>query len=220
MRSAWWRLVRFGFRLLYNEFAWTYDTVSFVVSLGAWRCWQRSILRHLEAVNGVILELAHGTGNLQIDLRRLNYRIVGVDFSTAMGHIAQRKLRGAGLSSTLAQAKAQELPFQTGAFAAVVTTFPTDFIASPKTLAEIRRVLRQDGVLVIVPGAMFVSGGALRRLLEWAYRVTGQRMEEAGDEELRREAERWIGVAGFTVQVVLEACPRSKAIVLIARKTP
>jgi hypothetical protein len=50
MRSApslWWRLVRFGFRLLYNEFAFSYDLVSKVVSLGAWRCWQQSALKHL-----------------------------------------------------------------------------------------------------------------------------------------------------------------------------
>ena len=34
LEKTWWSLIRFGFRLLYNEMAFTYDTVSWVVSLG------------------------------------------------------------------------------------------------------------------------------------------------------------------------------------------
>ena len=67
MSQAWWALVRFGFRLLYNELAFTYDTVSWVVSLGAWRCWVDAALAHLDGQSPV-LELAHGPGNLHIDL--------------------------------------------------------------------------------------------------------------------------------------------------------
>jgi hypothetical protein len=52
MKRLWWGLVRFGFRLLYNEFAFTYDTVSKVVSLGAWRCWQRAALKYLAVPPG------------------------------------------------------------------------------------------------------------------------------------------------------------------------
>ena len=67
-RRAWRSLLRFGFRLLYHELAWTYDLVSRVVSLGQWRTWQRTALEHLAARRGdPILELAHGTGDLQID---------------------------------------------------------------------------------------------------------------------------------------------------------
>ncbi|MCZ7544410.1 MAG: hypothetical protein M5R40_13175 [Anaerolineae bacterium] len=42
LERLWWALVRFGFRLLYNELAFTYDLVSRVVSLGQWRAWQRA----------------------------------------------------------------------------------------------------------------------------------------------------------------------------------
>ena len=70
IERAWWALVTFGFRLLYNEMAFTYDWVSWIVSLGQWRAWQRSALEHITAPPGTrVLELAHGTGNMQIDLR-------------------------------------------------------------------------------------------------------------------------------------------------------
>src|SRR5579859_7143714 len=90
------RLLNLGFRLLYNEMAWTYDAVSWIVSAGEWRAWQRSALKHLNVAPGaLILELAHGTANLQRDLRAAGYDSIGLDLSEAMGRIARRKLRRA-----------------------------------------------------------------------------------------------------------------------------
>src|SRR5258707_12123378 len=90
--GAWWRLVKFGFRLLYNEMAFTYDTVSWIVSLGEWRSWQRTSLRHLRAnPDEIVLELAHGTANLQIDLHAAGIKPVALHFSPPMGAIELRK---------------------------------------------------------------------------------------------------------------------------------
>ncbi|NWG16570.1 MAG: methyltransferase domain-containing protein, partial [Chloroflexi bacterium] len=151
MAELWRRLVGLGFRLLYNELAFTYDWVSVVVSLGAWRCWQRAALPHLGAPPGArVLELAHGTGNLQLDLYALGYMPVGYDLSPYMGRIARRKLSRRGLSPRLARGRAQQLPFAAASFAAVVCTFPTDFIFQPETLRETHRILREDGHLIIV----------------------------------------------------------------------
>ena len=98
--------------------AFTYDLVSRVVSLGAWRCWTRTALKHI-GQDSPVLELAHGTGNLQIDLFAAGYRPIGYDLSAAMGRIAQHKLREQGLSPRLARGRAQQLPFVSGSFAAV-----------------------------------------------------------------------------------------------------
>jgi ubiquinone/menaquinone biosynthesis C-methylase UbiE len=218
MRSApslWWRLVRFGFRLLYNEFAFSYDLVSKVVSLGAWRCWQQSALKHLND-DGWILELAHGTGDLQIDLADAGCRAVGYDLSPAMGRIARRKLLKRGLKVPLVRGMAQALPFHSEQFSRVVSTFPSDFITAPETLAEVQRVLQLGGVFVVVPAASFTGGGAVKAALEWLYRISGQRQAETAFES--PEIVEWLAPYGFEVETVHEPCPRSVALVILARK--
>lgn len=213
IERLWWRLVRFGFRLLYNELAFSYDLVSSIVSFGVWRCWTRTSLKYLPPDKGArVLELAHGTGNLQLDLHAAGYRVVGYDLSPAMGHIAQGKLKRRGLPAQLARGRAQALAFASGTFAAVVSTFPTDFIASPETLREVRRVLRDDGVFVIVPNAQLVGSGVGEQSLEWLYRITGQRGGETRKDAL---AELF---TGFQVEVHTERCPRSIVTVIVAHK--
>ncbi len=209
----WWSLVKFGFRLLYNELAFTYDTVSAVVSLGAWRCWQRAALKHLTVEAGApILELAHGTGNLQLDLHALGYRTFGYDLSPFMGRIAQGKLKQSRFPARLARGRAQQLPYPAGSFAAVISTFPTNFIMEPDTLREVCRVLRAGGQFLIVPNGVFTGGSVAEAGLDWLYRVTGQR-EDSG---IRIEA--FFQPFGFEVEMFQEACPRSLATVIKLRK--
>jgi ubiquinone/menaquinone biosynthesis C-methylase UbiE len=199
--TLWWRLIRFGFRLLYNEFAFAYDLVSTVVSLGAWRCWQQTALKYLDVQSGaLVLELAHGTGNLQLDLHEAAYEAIGYDLSPYMGRIASGKL------------KRHQLPFSSNTFAAVVSTFPTDFIVAPETLREVYRVLQPGRVFVIVPNGVLTGGGAAEAGLEWLYRVTGQRDGSSWD------VEDFFSGFGFEAQMLEERCPRSVAQVIIARK--
>jgi len=64
-----WRLVKFGFRLLYNRWHSTYDAVSW---MPAWVSGENGSgrVKHLNVQpDAHVLELAHGTGNLQLDLR-------------------------------------------------------------------------------------------------------------------------------------------------------
>lgn len=211
----WVALIRFGFRLLYNELAFTYDVVSWIVSLGAWRCWVRSSLRFLPSASaGTILELAHGTGNLQLDLRRAGYRTAGMDFSPAMGRIAQGKLIRAGFPSDLIRGRAQQIPFADDTFAAVVSTFPTDFIVDSSTLRECYRVLKAEGVLVIVPNAVLTSGGWLSGFIEFLYRITGQRSADGTFPDVRPMFEPY----GFSAEICEVDCPRSRVTVIVARK--
>jgi ubiquinone/menaquinone biosynthesis C-methylase UbiE len=78
---------------------------------------------------------------------------------------------------SLVRARAQVLPFRSGAFDSVVSTFPTEFIADPATLREVARVIQQGGRAVVVPGVMF-NASVPARLLEWLYRITGQQEPE------------------------------------------
>ena len=211
--NAWWKLIRFGFRLLYNEMAFSYDTISTIVSLGEWRCWQRAALTYLEAENNdTILELAHGTGNLQLDLLQTGYSTIGYDLSPYMGRIAKAKLERQGASVRLVRGKAQQLPFPAKTFKAVISTFPTDFIFAGETLHEISRILCDDGQLIIVPNGVLTGSGVTEAGMEWVYRITGQR---SGQHPPIAE---FFEPYGFEASLYEKRCPRSMVQVIVARK--
>jgi len=211
----WRSSVRFGFRLLYQEFAFCYDFVSWVASMGAWRCWMEASLRHLPPGNPV-LELAHGPGHLQVSLMAREKRSYGIDYSLEMGWLAHARLSGRGDPARLACARAQALPYPAGTFAAVISTFPSDFITDPATLSEVRRVLRSGAPLIIVPSASFTSGGVAKAALGLAYRATGQNSDSHASHE---RIAHFLEPHGFTVDVFEEPCPRSLALVVVARKS-
>jgi ubiquinone/menaquinone biosynthesis C-methylase UbiE len=166
------KLSRWLFRLLYNQLAWTYAWVSWVVSLGKWRHWQRAAIPRLTGKR--VLEVTFGTGNLLIDLAQAGYCTYGLELSPYMIRIASRKLQRKGLAVPLFQGRVQTLPFADQTFDSIVTTFPTEFIYDPASLGEMNRVLQPNGRLVIVPGAHFHDPLA-RLFIEWLYLITGQR---------------------------------------------
>jgi len=210
----WWKLVRFGFRLLYHEMAFTYDSVANVVSLGQWWDWQRCALDFLPTPNeGRILELAHGTGRFFMDLHQRGYDVTGYDFSRQMSRIAANRLRKHQLPRRLVRGRAQQLPFPSGIFAAVVSTFPTPFIVEEETIAEVRRVLMPGRCLVFVPSGVLTRGGAAKTILEGAYQVTGQRGPWNMDIEDR------FGKYGFHVAPHTVELPRSMVTVIVAQLT-
>ncbi|MBM4424272.1 MAG: methyltransferase domain-containing protein [Chloroflexi bacterium] len=165
-------LLRLAFRLLYNEFAFTYDLVSWAVSVGQWRQWQRQVIPFI--VGERVLEVAHGTGDLQIDLAAAGYKPIALDLSANMGRIAKRKLARLKLSPPFVRGAVQALPFSAGQFTALVSTFPADFIAHPQTVSEFYRVLAHGGRVVFVPAATILPAHIFDRLAKWLFDVTGQ----------------------------------------------
>lgn len=165
--------LRFAFHLLYNQLAWTYDLVAWLVSFGQWEAWRRIATLFLQ--EGLILELGHGTGGLLADMTARDLSVVGLDLSSYMSRQAQGRLRSQGINPRLVRGQAQCLPFPDASFANVVATFPTEFILEPQTLTSIARVLRPGGCLVIVAMGYLKGPGPLRGFIDWLYRITGQR---------------------------------------------
>lgn len=209
--TGWQRFVHYGFYLLYNQFAWSYDAVSWLVSLGDWRRWQLAVLPFVQGDS--VLEIAHGTGHLLHALRRRGKRVVGLDASPYMNRIARR--RTAGNSVPLLQGSALALPFCAAHFDTVVTTFPTNFILDLRSLQSIRRCMKPSGVLLIVPEGHLLGNTLLHRLIAWLFKITGQQMEA---ETVWDAWEAQFARAGLTFEVHQIAHPRSTSTVLLARR--
>ncbi|PJF32475.1 MAG: hypothetical protein CUN52_01455 [Phototrophicales bacterium] len=177
MIRLWDRVIQFGFRLLYHEMAFTYDMVSRFVSLGDWRTWQQSVFEFLPPAQdaGVILELAHGTGDLQTDLFSRGYLSIGMDLSAQMGKIAQRKLFKHNIQPNLIRASGMALPFGDLQFLYAVCTFPTAFIFDPKTLTELYRVMKPHGQVIIVLDGELFRRNIQTQLVDVAYAVANHR---------------------------------------------
>jgi ubiquinone/menaquinone biosynthesis C-methylase UbiE len=205
MLPAWF--VRLIFRLLYNELAFTYELVAWLVSFGQWAAWRRTVMCYLR--EGPVLDLAHGTGGLMADLTQRGLTPVGLDLSPYMSRIARRRLVWRGLPFQLARGRAQQLPFRDACFANVLVTFPADFILDAETLVSIARVLSPEGRLVIVVMGYLRRIPLLRRLVDWAYSITTPRNPSEADAITRlREAgfdARWeeATVEGATARVVV-----------------
>lgn len=166
-------LIKLGFHLLYHQLAFTYDAVAWLVSGGQWPAWRRLALQFVG--DGPILELAYGTGGLFADMLRAGYRPVGIDLSPYMARLTRRRLRRLGLPLPLSRARAQQLPFPASHFGSVIATFPTPYIFEPETLAEIARVLRPHGRLIVVMEGQLTGPGPLRGFIDWLYQITAQR---------------------------------------------
>ena len=110
-----------------------------------------------------ILDVGCGTGQLtaRIADELAVDRIVGVDASAGM--LARARERSGGVEWV--EGAAEDLPFADDSFDAVITTEAFHWFDQPRALADFRRVLVDDGVLVI--GVMTPVNAAAARF--WSF---------------------------------------------------
>lgn len=204
------RFMRFFFHHFYHALAWTYDLVAAIVSLGRWRAWGRAALPF--ASGGRVLELGFGPGHLQVEMARAGWQAFGLDESPQMIAQARRNLRREGAPMRLTRGVTQSLPFPPDSFDSVISTFPSEYITDPRTLAEARRVLKPGGRLVIVPVAWMGGQSLPERLMHWLFRVTGQ-----GGEGLEERLVSFLAEHGF--EAVCMRVPVRNSTVLVVSAT-
>ncbi len=210
-------LVRWAFARFYREFAWTYDTVAGAVSGGRWGAWGQAALPY---ARGRVLELGCGTGNLQLALAARSAQwVVGLDASPQMLAITQRKLTSSGQSGNLVRAIAQALPFSATSFDSIVATFPTEYIIDMATLAELRRVLRPGGRVVVALAAAFSSDGFYQRLIDLLYRATLQRSPREQPGPPMSLLGQRLAELGFTVEERWESVVNNQVHLVVAERS-
>ncbi len=206
------RFMRFFFHHFYHALAWTYDFVAAVVSLGRWKRWGRAALPHLRGKR--VLEIGFGPGHLLAALHRSGFLAVGMDESPQMIRQARRNLARSKLSAAILRGYAQFLPFPADSFDSVVSTFPSEYIADPRTLAEVGRVLKEDGRFVIIPVAWLGGKSLLERGAQWLFRVTGQ-----GGEGVQARMTDFLTENGFSAVCSEIEISHSTVLVVVAEKT-
>lgn len=112
---------------------------------GRWR------KKYLASLTGRILEVGVGTGE-NIKYYNSEAEVIGIDFSEKMLEKARKKLISSGKNNiTLTQMDAEKLNFKSNSFDYVITTFVFCSIPAPaKALAEIKRILKPKGRLIMI----------------------------------------------------------------------
>ena len=164
--------LRTFFKLLYHQFAWTYDGVASIVSMGAWIKWVQSVLPFVDGPR--TLEIGYGPGHLLVGLYQKGIKAYGLDESIQMGKLAKKRVERLGLRPNLIRGDAQTLPFANESFHQVVITFPAEYILNSPTLSEIHRVLIKGGVALVIPVAWITGRKPWERVAAWVNRITGE----------------------------------------------
>ncbi|MEP0546580.1 MAG: bifunctional demethylmenaquinone methyltransferase/2-methoxy-6-polyprenyl-1,4-benzoquinol methylase UbiE [Rhodothermales bacterium] len=143
---------------MFDAIAPKYDLLNRVLSLGIDKVWRTQAVkmagRALDRPPRRILDVATGTADLAVEALKLGPdEVIGVDIAEEMLAFGREKLKARGLDHriTLQRGDAENLEFEDGAFDAVLVAFGVrNFENLGRGLAELRRVLRPGGVLVVL----------------------------------------------------------------------
>ena len=143
-------------RSLFDNIAPTYDLLNHLLSLGRDFYWRKMAVQELKGLEGWILDIATGTGDVAIEMIRQNNhhrKVFGLDFSEPMIKRARRKVSKKGLSQTitLSLGDALSLPFRDNTFSASMIAFGLrNIVKKEQALSEMVRVIKKDGKVIIL----------------------------------------------------------------------
>lgn len=161
-------------KAFYNKIAKVYD----VLSEESEKPMREAGLKKLAAQPGErILEVGFGTGHCLVEIGKAvgpNGKVLGIDISDRMVEHAKELLRHEGLidRTDLACGDAVHLPYESGTIDGIFFSFTLELFDTteiPKILAECKRVLKQNGRIVVVAVSKLGEGGVVLRAFEWMH---------------------------------------------------
>ncbi len=141
---------------MFDSIAWRYDFLNHFLSFGIDRLWRRRAVGIIAKSykNPEILDVATGTGDLAIAAMRINpSAVTGIDISKKMLEIGKEKIRRKGLSGKikLTAGDSEHIPFDDNVFDVAMVAFGVRNFSDPlKGLSEMRRVIRNGGMIVVL----------------------------------------------------------------------
>jgi demethylmenaquinone methyltransferase/2-methoxy-6-polyprenyl-1,4-benzoquinol methylase len=139
-------------RRLFAPLGPTYDRYAALLSFGQDPRWRRFLVSRVPArPDETVLDVATGTAAVAIELvRRHGCSVVGLDQSAEMLAAGRERVAAAGLADriSLESGRAEELPFEDGAFDHLTFTYLLRYVdAAVATLRELARVVRPGGTI-------------------------------------------------------------------------
>ncbi|HIZ85489.1 MAG TPA: bifunctional demethylmenaquinone methyltransferase/2-methoxy-6-polyprenyl-1,4-benzoquinol methylase UbiE [Candidatus Coprenecus stercoravium] len=137
---------------MFDSIAPTYDRLNHILSFGIDRLWRRRLVRKVvgavqEGSSARVLDVACGTGDVSIALKRQGLDVTGADISEKMLAVARTK---AG-DIEFIYGNAAGLPFDDDTFDCVTIAFGIrNFDMRPQCIKELRRILKDGGMLAVV----------------------------------------------------------------------
>jgi ubiquinone/menaquinone biosynthesis methyltransferase len=141
---------------VFSSVASKYDVMNDLMSLGLHRYWKKNLLGEITDLEGRILDMASGTGDVSIKLhqyissKNIVPNITSCDANEEMLQIGRKKAIDAGiLGISYEQAFAEKLPFNDESFDYYIVCFGIrNFTDISKSLEEAHRVLKRGGKLI------------------------------------------------------------------------
>ncbi|WP_178990173.1 bifunctional demethylmenaquinone methyltransferase/2-methoxy-6-polyprenyl-1,4-benzoquinol methylase UbiE [Winogradskyella schleiferi] len=140
---------------MFDTISKEYDGLNRVISFGIDVKWRNKVVKLVAQTNPEnILDIATGTGDLAISLTSTTAKeIIGLDISDGMLEVGRKKIKSKNLDNVISMVigDSENLPFEDDTFDAITVAFGVrNFEHLEKGLAEILRVLKPNGIFVIL----------------------------------------------------------------------
>ena len=140
---------------MFDTISGNYDGLNRVISFGIDIKWRKKVLKLVSDKNPkTVLDIATGTGDLAILMTNTSAeKIIGLDISAGMLEVGRNKIKAKNLSDKIKMilADSENMPFEDNTFDAITVAFGVrNFENLEKGLAEILRVLKPNGIFVIL----------------------------------------------------------------------
>jgi len=176
-------------------FSLVYDRITKPMEEACLQGWRADLLGGL---SGAVLEIGAGTGANLPHYPSSVTRLVLAEPDGGMRRRLERRVAAWGRVAEVVDAPAERLPFADGTFDAVVSTLVLCSVADPAVaLAELKRVLRDDGRLVLIEHVAAGDDKPDRQRLQRRVEPVWKRV--AGNCHLTRDTAAALAAAGFDV---------------------